>query len=155
MRVFLLLMAFFVISCYRCEPNDVVTQHGTPATYSDIAIQVMREKMPCDHPFGGDIFWYDSPLGAIENACWQPAMGCADPWGCRFTVWISNYYPRTPEVPLLPVWRTALVNEVAYWVWMQCYGIYGESYVNGVEVLDPNMQAWMNDVTAEILLRVQ
>ncbi len=148
----LVFMALAAAGC-GCPHVDGVHQQGTsPAFHTDIALQVMQEQVPCPLQLSGDIVWYDSPLGAIELACWQPAMGCADPYYCSFTVWISTVYP--PSGPdILPVWRTALVNEIGYWVWYQCYGFIGESYVNGKEVLDPGLSAWISSVNAETAAR--
>jgi hypothetical protein len=156
MRLLPLLLAFFLAACSLCTNDGTVTQTGNIAPHTDIALVVMQEQMPCDLQLGGQIRWYDSPLGEIESitACFQPAMGCAEPWGCVFTVWVSNRHP--PSGPdILPVWRTALVNEIGYWVWNSCYGYIGEYWVDGREVLDPGLAAWIQNVNAETQRRAQ
>ena len=84
--------------------------------------------------------------------CQQPAWGCADPWECEFAVWVATYNPGT-SAHIANVWETALVNEVGYWVWDQCYNRMPEKYVNGKEVLDPDFAQWITDVNAETKTR--
>jgi hypothetical protein len=143
-------MAFLFLAACTCKPVEGVAQFGAAsAPYTDIAITAIRENLSCPLTLAGDIIWYDSPLGLIEIPCWQPAMGCAEVGGCEFTVWVSNRNPHIgPDI--LPVWRTALVNEIGYWVWNSCYGFIGETYdANGHEILDPGLAAWISSINAE------
>ena len=154
MRYLMLLFAAILLSACPCKPPDGNPHEGTAAPFTDIAIQVMQENVPCALEVRGQTYWYDSPLGAIELYCWRPAMGCMDPYNpeCGYVVWVSNRNPHIgPDI--LPVWRTAFVNEVGYWVWQQCKGHIPEQYVNGVEILDPDFAAWMQNVNAETQIR--
>jgi hypothetical protein len=151
---FRVLLLLFFVSCYPCHQDGVVTQesfeNAIPPEYVDLAIQVVREKMPCSVPLSGDIWWMNSPTDReVLLYCGRPAWGCADPWSCRFYVWIATYNPKTFTY-IQNVWETALINEIGYWVWDQCYDRMPERYVDGIEILDPDFVAWMNEVNLEI-----
>jgi hypothetical protein len=152
---YLMLPMLLLLSACPCKPVGGNQHDGTPALHTEVAIQVIQEHVPCDLEVRGMAHWFDSPTGDISSIfnCGQYAMGCMEPTSdCEYIVWVSNRNPHIgPDI--LPVWRTAFVNEVGYWVWLRCKGFIPEQYVNGVEILDPEFAAWMQDVNADTQLR--
>jgi hypothetical protein len=134
--------------------ETILSAQAVVPLYSELAIQVIREKMPCGEPLTGNINWMYSPTDqAVVNACYIPAWGCADPWGCEFEVWIATWNPRSSTY-LTNAWNTALVNEIGYWVWDKCFDRMPEHYITNPdgtrkEVLDPDFAQWITDVNTE------
>jgi len=164
MRTMLFLgLALLLAGCPCPDPKgirEVVTSDKVQVPlYSELAYQVIAENSPCGVQPSGVIYWMYSPTDQeVVNACYIPAWGCADPWGCEFTVWIATWNPRA-NAYLANVWNTALVNEIGYWYWNKCYDRYPEHYVvdpvtgKSTEVLDEDFRLWIINVNSEIQSR--
>jgi hypothetical protein len=157
MRFFFVLMLALMVSC-GCKVDNIVEERtisseAVPPLFREIAYTVIQEKMPCPITLSGNVYWFNSPLDQQSILyCGRPAWGCADPWECEFAVWVATYNPKTSTY-IANVWETALVNEVGYWVWDQCYNRNPEKYVDGKEVLDADFALWIQQVNAETRAR--